>query len=176
MLRIIALMKKAVLINYPLMLDNFKMTVELSMILGFIGTIYDFIANFILDDKEFMFLVSIAIIIDHVVGSYMWFIKRKFSIKKNMTGLFLKVALCICGFFLFEGLTYILGEESFLATYFQVVTHLTLFLYPAGSAFMNMSVLTKGIFPPIGWINRIKAFNEDLDLDKFNDHDKHKAK
>jgi hypothetical protein len=30
-----------------------------------------------------------------------------------------------------------------------------------------MSIITNGAFPPIGWIKKIQAFNENLDLTQF---------
>jgi hypothetical protein len=45
------------------------------------------------------------------------------------------------------------------------------FLYPAGSAFMNSAVLTNGKFPPMGWISILNNFNKNLDLNTFKKED-----
>lgn len=166
---ILYLMTKTLVFYSGTAIDKIWLTFELSMVLGVFASLLKFVQNFIVDEAEFMALVGIAIIIDHVIGSFMWLMLKKWSTKKNIIGLFIKVGLCVCAFLLFEGLNHILGEENFLATYFKVVTNLTLFLYPAGSALINMSVITNGTFPPIGWIQKIKSFNEELNIDKFKD-------
>jgi hypothetical protein len=43
------------------------------------------------------------------------------------------------------------------------------FLYPAGSAFVNASILTNGKFPPLGWIQKVEKFNSNLDINQFKE-------
>lgn len=61
----------------------------------------------------------------------------------------------------------ILGPGMFVTDYFAVVSRLMVFVYPAGSALMNVAILTDGAFPPVAWMERIKRFNSELDVKQF---------
>lgn len=158
---------KLLIIQTGTILMKLKATLKLAILFSPAFSFWKFLREFLLHDIEFMTLIALAIIIDHIIGSWMWFKLRKFSLKRNLTGLLTKMGLCVAGFLLFEGFNVILTPESFVGNYFKIVTNLSLFLYPAGSAFMNMNVITRGKFPPIGWIEKIKKYNEDLDISKF---------
>jgi hypothetical protein len=41
------------------------------------------------------------------------------------------------------------------------------FIWPAGSAMGNMSILTGGKFPPIGWMKKLERFQENIDINEF---------
>lgn len=126
------------------------------------------IFNFWIDENGgYIFFVTLAIIIDHALGSAVHFYKRDFSIRKNITGILLKLFLVFSLGVLFEGFQFIFKTENFITDYLQLITRLMVFLYPAGSAFMNCAILTKGKFPPIGWIQKISKFNSNLDLREF---------
>lgn len=121
-------------------------------------------------NQEYVSFVFIAIMIDHILGSIIHaFIKKDFSLKKNIIGVLTKAGLVIAMGFLFEGIQSIVKEDSFAKEYLIIVLRLTVFLYPAGSAFMNSAIITNGKFPPIGWINKIKSFQTDLDIAKLRD-------
>jgi hypothetical protein len=121
-------------------------------------------------NQEYVSFVFIAIMIDHILGTIIHgLIKKDFSLKKNIIGLFTKVGLVVAMGFLFEGIQSIVKEDSFAKEYLIIVLRLTVFLYPAGSAFMNSAIITKGKFPPIGWINKIKSFQTDLDIAKLRE-------
>ncbi|KAF2518244.1 hypothetical protein E0W68_09475 [Flavobacterium salilacus subsp. salilacus] len=77
------------------------------------------------------------------------------------------MSLCAGAAILFEIIHNVVKEATLIYDYLKIVTRLIVILYPAGSAFMNMSALTNGVFPPLGWITKIKAFNKDLDLERF---------
>ncbi|AGO48028.1 putative holin [Cellulophaga phage phi12:1] len=112
--------------------------------------------------------VFIAIAFDHFLGTWVhaW-IKRDFSMKKNIYGFFTKITLVIMVGILTEGMQHILNSDSFISTYFSIVGKLMVFIYPAGSALMNCSIITHGKFPPIGLMNKIKNFNKNLDIKQF---------
>ncbi len=119
-------------------------------------------------DFDIMMVISGAIIIDHAIGSWVHFwIKRDWSWKENGKGLFTKLFLCISAFYLFEGMSVILKGADTIELYFKVTTSLIVFMYPAGSAFMNMSLLTGGKFPPTGWIDKIQSFNKSPNIKTF---------
>lgn len=119
-------------------------------------------------NSGYVIFVFIAIIIDHLVGSWLHaFVKRDFEMKKNIIGFFTKTFLAISVGVLAEGITYILGEGMFVGDYFNTISRLMVFIYPAGSALMNISVLTNGTFPPTAWMEKIRKFTQNNDLDGF---------
>lgn len=144
-------------------------SLKLSLPLSITAWLIESITSWTVSNKEYITGVLVCIAIDHAIGSaYHAFKVRDFTIKKNATGLMLKLTMCAGGAILFEIIQMILHDVSFVYEYLKIITRLIIILYPAGSAFMNMSAITNGVFPPLGWIKKIKAFNEDLDLDKFN--------
>ena len=112
---------------------------------------------------EYVIFVFMAIIIDHILGSWVHLIKRDFSMRKNIKGFIIKSTMVIAVSILAEGFKEIL-DGNFLTSYFVVVTRLMVFIYPAGSALVNCSIITRGAFPPTAFINKILSFNQNLDL------------
>lgn len=116
-------------------------------------------------------MVLLAIIVDHLLGSWKHaFIKRDFTWLKNISGLAVKIGLVVCVGFLFEGLNVILKNDNIIKDYLTVVTRLIVFLYPAGSAFGNASVISGGVFPPTSWLDKLKKFQKNLDTNEFTDN------
>lgn len=126
------------------------------------------ITGWTVTNSEYVAGVLLCIAVDHIIGSIYHFWKlRDFTIKKNATGLLVKLGMCAASVLLFEVIHNTIIEVEFIYDYLKITTRLVVILYPAGSAFMNMSALTDGVFPPIGWINRIKNFNTNLDLNNL---------
>lgn len=131
------------------------------------------VTQWTITNGEYMGAVLVCILIDWIVGSLYHALKlRDFTLKRNALGLLLKLSMCAGGGILFEIIQMVLHQATFAYESLKIITRLVVILYPAGSAFMNMSALTGGAFPPIGWIKKIKAFNENLDLDRFNNDKK----
>ncbi|OIQ22217.1 MAG: hypothetical protein BM557_02235 [Flavobacterium sp. MedPE-SWcel] len=127
------------------------------------------ITKWSISNSDYIIGVLTCIAIDHIVGSIYHAVKVKdFTLKKNAIGLVTKLTLCVGAAILFEIMHNAVKESTLIYEYLKIVTRLIVILYPAGSAFMNMSALTNGIFPPLGWISKIKAFNKDLDLNRFS--------
>jgi len=119
-------------------------------------------------NRDFIFGVLVAIAIDHFIGSiYHGFKAKDFTFKKNLFGLMGKIGLCIACGILFEILNGMTAYHKWLYDYLSLVTRLIVFLYPAGSAFVNMSKLTNGVFPPMGWMEKIKKFNQNLNINEI---------
>lgn len=126
------------------------------------------IIDWTITNQDYLAGVLICIAIDHFVGSiYHAFKLKDFTFKRNAIGLINKLTLCATAALLFEVIGHTAKDISFIYEYLKTTTRLIVILYPAGSAFMNMSALTNGVFPPVGWIRRIAAFNHDLDLHKI---------
>jgi hypothetical protein len=78
--------------------------------------------------------------------------------------------MVVAGAFLFEGINHIVAKDSIIKDYIEIVMRLIIFLYPAGSAFGNMSVVTKGGFPPKAWMDRLEKFKSNLNPSDLKDN------
>lgn len=126
------------------------------------------ITGWYLENWVFLSFVSFALMIDHLIGSYMhWLIKDDWSWKKNIHGILNKSFSVIAVYVLLEMMHQIVQDVDFIAIYFKITLQLIVFLYPTSSAMANISILTKGKFPPSGWMDKIKKFNEDVKLNHF---------
>jgi hypothetical protein len=135
--------------------------------------IFDLVREWITSNGSYIFFVLVAIIIDHLLGTVVhFFIKRDFSFKKNIVGIFVKLGLVFCVGVLFEGFNFIYTSENLITEWLSVITRIMVFLYPASSAFINSSIITKGKFPPVAWINRISNFNKNLNIHELTDNEK----
>ncbi|MBF00606.1 MAG: hypothetical protein CMP77_11610 [Flavobacterium sp.] len=147
---------------------KFKGLIMLSLPFSIVTWLLSKIAGWSYDNSEYIAGVLTCIAIDHFIGSvYHAFKLKDFTFRKNIVGLLTKLALCAGAAILFEIIHTTLKDASFIYDYLKSLTRLIVILYPAGSAFLNMSAITNGIFPPLGWINKMKAFNENLDLNKI---------
>jgi hypothetical protein len=115
-----------------------------------------------------IFFISGAVLCDWFGGIIKHIMLKSFSWKENGKGLLIKVAMVVISSFLAEGLIHFLGN-NFLSTALITALRLSTFMYPAGSCWMNMNIITKGLFPPIGLINRIKSFNQNLNIKELTD-------
>ncbi|MBE99308.1 hypothetical protein [Flavobacterium coralii] len=120
------------------------------------------------DNRDYIAGALVCIAVDHLLGSiYHGFWLKDFTLKKNLIGLLTKLGICALAALIFEILNHTVRESTFVYEYLKMTTRLMVILYPAGSAFMNMSELTNGVFPPIGWINKMKRFNDSLNTNEF---------
>lgn len=159
------LSKHLLIIHTGTLLAKAKSAFFLGVSVSPIAYVIEQITNWSLLNQDYIMFVLGAIAVDHIIGMIMHaFYKRDFSWRKNLEGLIIKISLAVAMGFLFEGVNHLIKEDSFVKNYLVMVLRLSVFLYPASSAFMNSSVITKGKFPPIGWINKIKAFNTNLEL------------
>lgn len=158
------------LIHQGTIVSKINATVKLSIFLSPWLYVVSSISNWWMLNYGYVTFVFTAIMIDHVLGTWVHaFVKRDFSMKKNIFGFFTKVTLVVFVGFLAEGVAHIISDGNFIANYFSIVAKLMVFIYPAGSALMNSAIITDGKFPPIGFMNKIKKFNRDLDLSQFKE-------
>lgn len=123
-------------------------------------------------NMEYIMFVFVAVILDHMIGSYVHlFVKRDFSFEKNLKGLAAKIFLTITVAILVRGMVFILGTGNIITEYFTAVMRLMVFLYPAGSALVNISLITGGKFPPLGFMKKIQKFNSDVNMNAFKDEE-----
>lgn len=123
------------------------------------------ITGWYIDNVFFMTFVSVAIAIDHALGSYVHWKKLKdFSWKENRNGLFLKILGSLCGYILFEMLYQILQDVEFISMYLKVLLQVVTFFYPFMSAVKNLSIATNGKFPSKALLSKFIKFDETADL------------
>jgi hypothetical protein len=145
-----------------------RATAKIALALSFPSWLITKITTWSVNNQEYIAGVLVCIAIDHLIGTiYHAFMAKDFSFRKNILGLLYKTALCTSAAVLFEVIQYIIKDISFIYEYLKTTARLIIILYPASSAFLNMSALTNGAFPPLGWIKKITAYNKTLDLNKI---------
>ena len=146
-------------------ITKLKAVVKIAALMSLPAWLVTEVAEWSVSNQHYIAGVLACIAIDHLLGSIKHAFKlNDFTFKKNALGLLAKLALCAGAAILFEIIHSTVKDVTFVYEYLQIVTRLTVVLYPAGSAFMNMSALTNGTFPPLGWLKKITTFNKDLDL------------
>lgn len=141
---------------------------KLSFVPAFLIYGFSRITDWYIMNEWYMSAVLIVVAIDHGLGTWVhWFIKKDWSTKENLKGLFTKVTMAMLGYIIFELMYVIITPVEMVSDYFRVVIQLMVMLYPGLSAMGNMSVITKGKFPPIGWINKFSQFNQSGDLNEL---------
>lgn len=166
-------LKNLVVIHKGSIASKIKSTFLISFSLSPFPFLVEKLTNWYMANYGYVAFVLIAILFDHFLGSWVHaFIKRDFEMKKNIQGLFIKCAMVLVVGILGEGFQHILGTANFLTDYFNLMTRLMVFVYPAGSSLMNCAIITNGRFPPTSWISKITHFNSDMDLNYFKTNQK----
>ncbi len=148
--------------------DKILAAVKIAAVPAIFLTIFEGLSKWYIVNQMFMVFVFCAIAVDHILGSIVHaFYKRDFQFRKNITGLLVKLGGCISGYMMFTMMHEIVKDVDFIAIYFKILLQLIVFIYPAGSAMGNLSVITGGKFPPIGWMRKLSRFQENLDLNEF---------
>lgn len=167
------IIKNLILMHKGTIALKVKSALILAIVSSPMALIFDGVVEWLHLNFAYMSFVFGAVLIDHVVGSYVHaYIKKDFTMKKNVQGFFMKTTLIVFVFFLGRGIVHILGDENPIAIYFRTLMRLMVFIYPAGSALVNISIITKGKFPPLGFMNKITKFNQNLNIEEFVDKDK----
>jgi len=121
-------------------------------------------------DVAFTKLIAWLIIFDLIFGIWKHLKIKNFSFKLMMYGLLIKITVSYFAMMVFNGFGTIEGISHLdVKIYILLVGKLTNFFYVAGSIFNNMYIITSGRFPPVGWMKRMKRFNETLDISIFKD-------
>jgi hypothetical protein len=137
-----------------------------------IALILQKLTDWYITNQVTIFFFCGAIMADWLFGTWKHIKLKTFSWKLNGLGLLVKLGMVVGGSFLSEALPHFLGNDNILSNSTLTILRLSIFMYPAGSCWMNMSVITNGAFPPLGWINKIKSFNENLNIKDLADGSK----
>ncbi|MCL1690417.1 hypothetical protein [Elizabethkingia anophelis] len=126
------------------------------------------VTGWYMDNSFFIIMVMGAILVDHALGTVVHlFYKHDFVFKKNYLGLITKVGGCIAGYVVLEMLREIVKDADFIAIYMKMLIQTMVFLYPGGSALGNLSIITRGKLPPIGWMKKLDNFQKTADLNSL---------
>lgn len=149
------------LISIYKMLVNLKALTLIALTLTPIVWIIEKLTAWHISNSTYAIFVLGAIMADHFLGTlYHIFWRKDFSFIKNLSGLVVKVMAVVLVGYLFEGLNELIVGVSFFKEYTITVLRLTVFLYPANSAFELSYKMTNKKFPPMGLMERIKQFTE----------------
>ena len=123
----------------------------------------------IISDTSFVKALALCLFVDLFCGVWKHWKQHTFDWKRLYVGFIEKCGMSFLGMIVFNSITG-LQEWEHAATirdYLILVGKLTCLIYVAGSAFSSMYIITGGKFPPVGWMRRMKNFNETLDVDEF---------
>jgi hypothetical protein len=146
-------------------------TFKLSIILTPFIWAYDKMFQWGLDNQDYIIIVMGAILVDYIFGTikHVWFTKTDkgrptFTLKGNVVGLMLKLTLAVAGGFLFEGLSHLTKEATFLETSLKIITRVIVFMYPAISAWENIYIVSGEKFPPKKWMEKLGLYKASGDF------------
>ena len=143
---------------------------KVSLIISPFLFVWEKIVKWGIPNQDYILIVLMAILLDWAFGIWKHLDKRTFSLKKNATGLILKIALTVGAGMLFEGLNSIVKDSADIVVLsLTIVTRIIVFLYPAVSAWQNIYVVSGERFPPKAWMDRLNKFNENLNIKEFTD-------
>ena len=111
---------------------KFSGALKVSLIISPFIFVWEKIVKWGIPNQDYLFIVLMAILLDWFFGIWKHLEKRTFSLKKNATGLIIKIALTVGAGMLFEGLNSIVKDSAHIVvSSLTIVTRVIIFLYPA---------------------------------------------
>lgn len=110
----------------------------------------------------YMSIICVALILDLIIGVYVHLLFFKdFEVKKMVWKFLEKSGCTFIGLILFELFGLLFRHHNVeMGAYLELSIALTVLSYPLLSAFGNLSIITNGKFPPIGWVDKLRDFNK----------------
>lgn len=139
----------------------------ISPIIYAILTMLGYIKKVVTYDSAIFFAVFFLVSIDTIVGIRKWIILKKFNDKKVVVGAFEKMFLCLCVMTVFNIFTMRLEGHDDLQSYMKLFSFLIVLSYPTGSIFKNVFFITKGKYPPIGFMRKWENYEDTADIDQI---------
>lgn len=155
--------------------DNILMTIKWGAILS---PIFFFIQFYVFGDSAFFIFFLVLFVMDMISGGLKHFWKvRDFSFTQLGMKAFLKFTVCTIALITFNVMSKTLDTpdkiDDYLNEYIFALGKTIVIVFIGGSVFENLYAITNGKFPPLGWINRLKSFNNTLDTKSIlNDDEK----
>lgn len=153
-------------LEYGDMLTKVKATVTLTLLFNPLIWLLSKVNEYVIPDKKFIEILFILFMADLTTGMWKHWKEHNFSFKELYTHLLQKVFVSIVGMTLFNTLAQLDsgGDAKVIVDYFKLVGKVFNALYVGGSAFSNLYIITGGKFPPVGFMKRLKKFNESADV------------
>lgn len=125
-------------------------------------------------DSEFIKILVLFLLIDLVCGIWKHWKNRTFDFKQLYFGLLTKVGISFLGMVLFNALSSVDDLEAIptINSWLLLVGKIMNLVYVGGSAFSSMYIITGGKFPPVAFMNKLKKFNETLDISELSKNEK----
>lgn len=146
--------------------DSFSIAISASLKIALLVSpavlVFEKITKWTIDQQDYILVVLGAITVDYFFGVWKHLIKGTFDWGDNVKGLFIKLTLTVAGGFLFEGLHSLATDSYVVVSLFKMGSRILVFMYPAASAFKNISIVSGGRFPPIGWFEKQEKFAKTL--------------
>lgn len=164
--------EKVVLVhNGPTLITRLNNLAIVSLFLAPLGFI-ETIRHWFIDNSGYVYFVLAAVFLDWVAGCIVHlFYKRDFNIKKNISGVCVKLGMVFAVGTLMEGFGTITKSDGAILGTLTVILRVMVFLYPTLSMLYNSAIITGGKFPPIKLIERLEKVNKNLDLSDFKSKD-----
>jgi len=124
-------------------------------------------------DADFFRVIMLFLFADLVLGVWKHWEQKTFDWKRLYTGFIEKVFVSLIGMVMFNAVAGIkeFQEIQTLESWFVLTGKMMNLFYIGGSAFSSMYVITGGKFPPIGFMKRLKSFNETLNINELTKND-----
>lgn len=150
--------------NAETFISSIMPMIKISVLLSPFAIVSSKVSGWYIDNGTYVLIVCSAIICDWVLGIWKHLKYGTFSLKYNAIGLVTKTALVVFGVLLFEGLSELTREATFITSPLQMITRLVIFMYPSLSAFENMYKVSDEKFPPKAFMDRIYKWSNTMEV------------
>lgn len=128
----------------------------------------EFFTNWYIENSIYMTLAILSIMFDWAGGVWVhYFVKKDWSWKKNLQGIFTKTMASFMAYIMFEMVHQVIKEVEFVSFGFRLFLQLVVLIYIQGSFWLNISIITNGKIPPKHWIEKITNFQKDGNINHF---------
>lgn len=148
-------------------LDKLLAVGKLAVIPAVGTSIVEYLTAWYIDNGIFMGFILYTVVASAVLGGIVHVKKKDFSFKLLFWGFIIKLLAVIIGYVSFEMLHQIIKDLDIGGLYLKAVIQIMTLLYPMGSVAKSLYFITGGKFPPFGFMNKLKDFNKDLDINHF---------
>ncbi len=138
-----------------------------SAVLSLFSLFTDWAEVFVFADRAFIHILFTLFICDIFSGIVKHIKLRNFSFTELALKFLVKIIVSTIFMVSFNALAQIKGLPVEGKHYFELLGKIMNGIYVGGSVFWNIHIITNGVFPPIGWMERTKEFNKTLNLKKF---------
>lgn len=149
-------------------MEKFMAIMKLAVIPGLFAGLSEYVTGWVIDNRVFMSFIFTVVMVDALFGAIVHYIKKDFSFKDLSGGFFKKMAIVIVGYVVFEMIHQIVKDLDFGGALIKATIQLMTLFYPLGSFAKSCHFLSGGKYPPLGFMERLKNFNADLDINHFN--------